>query len=308
MATFEGEFLFDNQLISKVENLIKNSKKHLLLISPYIDLDKRIQDALLQKKSQYDFELLLLFGKNEDNCYKSIKKDSLEFLKQFPNIEIRYNDRLHAKFYQNDFDWIVTSLNLYDYSLAKNIEVGFSCNYAAKGLIGKVINSTDSLINQGYEKVRQDVLGYEKDVDIIEKFRQIFESSELKYKTEPIIEEKSGFKGMIGGKKLNGFKVIEDNLNADANKNFIKPEAPNKSSSPIVNSSNGFKVVSASQLSKTFGVPQSEITNLMAKHGFINGDSITSVGISKGLSLKSYMGREYIAYPENLPELTELKK
>jgi len=129
------QFLFDNQLIAAVESLIKNSKHRLLLISPFIDLDRRIQDALRDKISKHDFELLVLFGKNEDNYYKSIKKDSLDFLKQFPNVEIRYNDRLHAKFYQNDFDYIMTSLNLYDYSLAKNIEVGITGNFASKGLI-----------------------------------------------------------------------------------------------------------------------------------------------------------------------------
>ena len=40
------QFLFDNQLISELESLIKNSKNELLLISPFIDLDRRIMDAL----------------------------------------------------------------------------------------------------------------------------------------------------------------------------------------------------------------------------------------------------------------------
>ena len=292
----EVQFLFDNQLIAELENLIKNAKHRLLLISPFIDLDKRIQDALRDKLTKHNFELLVLFGKNEDNCYKSIKKDSLDFLKQFPKIEIRYNDRLHAKFYQNDFDFIMTSINLYDYSLAKNIEVGIKGNFASKGLIGKV---TDTMLIQS-DKVTQTVFGTEKNIDPIEKFRIIFENSDLKYKTEPIIGDKEGLKGVFGSKKLNGFNVIIDNLSISI-KEIKSHKAEFISRSYI-------KTISASHLSISLGISLTDITNLLQRAGFIQDDKITATGLSKGLVMKNYMGKDYISYPENLVELNELKK
>lgn len=311
----EVDFLFDNQLIAALENIIKEAKHKLVLISPFIDLDRRIKDALLEKISKHDFEIQVLFGKNEDNIYKSIKKDSIEFLKQFPNIEIRYNDRLHAKFYQNDFTYMMTSLNLYDYSLAKNIEVGIACNYAKKGIIGKVLDGTGTMIANGVDKVGSDVFGMGMELNPIEKFQTIFEASELKYKTEPIIVDKNGISGFIGGKKLNGFNVKMDNLTSSYKEvKFAKME-------PISTTTNEFKQTknetfstasgkpqSASQLSKTHCIPASEITNLMQKSGFINGDKITSTGLLKGIVMKSYMGKDYIAYPDNLEELNNLKK
>jgi hypothetical protein len=310
------EFLFDNQLIASVESLIKDSKNQLLLISPFIDLDRRIQDALKDKLSKHDFELLVLFGKNEDNYYKSIKKDSLDFLKQFPNIEIRYNDRLHAKFYQNDFDYIMTSLNLYDYSLAKNIEVGIKGNYASKGLIGKVVDGTGTLIAQGVDKISQNVFGIGNDVNPIEKFQTIFYDSTLMYKTEPKIIDASGLKGFIGGKKLNGFNVKVNTFSDTtketksnkyetasviANQNISTPKTETVSSYSK-------KTQSASQLSKVIGVSQADITNIMQQAGLINGDKITSAGFSKGLVMKNYMGKDYIAYPDDLDELKKIKK
>ena len=310
------QFLFDNQLIAAVESLIKNSKHRLLLISPFIDLDRRIQDALRDKISKHDFELLVLFGKNEDNYYKSIKKDSLDFLKQFPNVEIRYNDRLHAKFYQNDFDYIMTSLNLYDYSLAKNIEVGITGNFASKGLNGKVVDGTGTLIAQGVDKIGQDVFGMGHDVNPIEKFQTIFQDSTLLYKTEPIKVSAGGIKGIIGGEKLNGFNVTVNTF-ADT----IKETKSNKSETVSVvaqeiksapktetASSPSKKVQSASQLSKALGVSQADITNIMQQSGLINGDKITSAGLAKGLVIKNYMGKDYIAYPDNLDELNKIKK
>ena len=309
------QFLFDNQLIAGVEKLIRESKNQLLLISPFIDLDRRIQDALREKLTKHDFELRVLFGKNEDNYYKSIKKDSFDFLKQFPDIEIRYNDRLHAKFYKNDFDYIMTSLNLYDYSLAKNIEVGIICNFGKKGLIGKVVSGTENLIIQGVDKVGKDVFGISNDVDPVEKFESIFNDSTLLYKTRPIVGDAEGFKGLVGGKKLNGINIEIDNFTLLPGQSKLERSSVNVSPIKEANSNAAEslagqvnKTQSASQLSKKLGVTQADIVNLMHQKGLIDGDQITPMGRGKGLVLKNYMGKDYIAYPDNLPELDELGK
>jgi len=292
----EVTFLFGNELIAEVEYLIKNAKHRLLLVSPFIDLDRRIQDALLEKKRKHDFELLVLFGKNENNIYKSIKKDSLDFLKKFPNIEIRYNDRLHAKFYQNDFDYIMTSLNLYDYSLAKNIEIGIISNYASKGIVGKLIDGADNIIAQGTDKMKEEFLGRDKEINPIEEIQKIFENSELKYKTKPIIISK----GVLNKKELKGFDVLKDELS-------IKTEGTKKGLNlENVVKKDIIKTFSASQLSKSLGISQNAITNKMEKSGLTKNGNITKQGISKGLIIKSYMGKDYIAYPENLIELNDL--
>lgn len=317
-------FLFDNQLIAELENLIKNAKNKLVLISPFIDLDKRIKDALAEKITQQDFKLYVLFGKNEANIYKSIKSDSIDFLKQFPNVEIKYEERLHAKFYQNDFDFIVSSINLYDYSLAKNIEVGIKFNYASKGILGKASDMTDNLITVGVDKVKQDVFGAKKEVNPLEEFQKIYDKAELKYKTEPIIVNKEGLKGLLGSKRLDGFNVVVDNLSKPVvsktektepkeslNKQEITKDVAEDVVMPAVQEATiNFepgKAVSASQLAKMHKVSLNEINELMQKSGLVNGDTITELGLVKGLQKKNYMGNNYIAYPENLEELKELK-
>ncbi|MBB1286932.1 hypothetical protein HRH25_21295 [Flavisolibacter sp. BT320] len=311
----EVEFLYDHQLVAEIEDLIRKAKNKLILISPFIDLDAKIVDALNEKKGLHNFELHVLFGKNENNYLRSIKRDSLEFFKQFPNVEIRYNERLHAKFYQNDFDYIVTSLNLYDYSLNNNIEVGIKCEYGAKGVLGKTIDTSISILGQGVEKVKQEVLGMEKKISPIEKFKSIFEASELKYKTQPILAEKGGIQGFIGGKKLDGFDVVVNNLEVfgtpkqnpanDSHSANIEVKVSVKAN--VVTNVYG-KCLSASQLSKIIGVQGKEITSYMERCGLIHKDGITETGKAKGLIFKNYMGNDYIAYPENLEELNDLKR
>lgn len=299
------QFLFDNQLIAELENLIRSSKKYLLLISPFIDLDRRIQDALREKIDKTDFQLHVLFGKNEDNYYKSIKKDSLAFLKNFPNIEIRYNDRLHAKFYQNDHDFILTSINLYDYSLAKNIEVGIKCSYASRGLIGRALDSTNNFVVLGVDKVKNEILGITNgEIHPVEKFQSIFQGSELRYKTSAVIEDQPGVIRFITERKLVGFNVIHDSLSVVSK---ISKPAVAKTAIAAISKGAG-KLLSVSQLSKTLGIPSGEIIYQMEVLGLISGDKITQKGLTRGLVMKNYMGKDYIAYPATLPELLRFRK
>jgi hypothetical protein len=312
--TEEVEFLFDTDLVAAVINLISSAKLKLVLISPFIDLDARVMDALNEKKGLHNFELHVLFGKNENNYLKSIKKDSLEFLKDFPNVEIRYNDRLHAKFYQNDYEYVMTSLNLYDYSLANNIEVGVRGEYALKGFVGKAFDMTAGMIGDGIGKVKHDVLGIEKSINPIEKFHTIYNASELKFKTLPIVGEKTGFFPLIGGKKLDGFEVVVDCLkqsSVSVSGYSVSTTTSNLvtevNTRPTVDRPVTNKCVSASQLSKTFGVHAKDITHLMETKGLIHSDQITDLGYAKGLIMKNYMGTNYIAYPDSLEEFRDLK-
>jgi len=209
----------------------------------------------------------------------------------------------------------MTSLNLYDYSLAKNIEVGIFASYAGKGLLGKLGDGTNTMLNQGVDKVKHEVLGFSnKNINPIEQFQKIFDSSEKKYKTEPIKVDQSGFKGLIGAQKLNGFKVLYDNLSSASRQSQAKfnyaenipKETKTIKNEPFLSSSN--KPLSVSQLSKILGVSTADITSKMQNSRLINGDKITDLGKSKGLVMKNYMGKDYIAYPESLAELDAFAK
>jgi hypothetical protein len=54
------------------------------------------------------------------------------------------------------------------------------------------------------------------------------------------------------------------------------------------------------------GVSQKEITAFIERSGYIKGEGITKLGIGKGLELKQYMGREYVAYPVDLVEFKKV--
>ena len=138
MATF----LTGNDLNAQLENLFEFAGEYLILISPYIKLHDRYASALKTKKDNPNLKIIVVFGKNENDFSKSMKQEDFNFFKDFPNIEIRYEKGLHAKYYANESSAILTSMNLYNFSQDNNIEAGVLTN--RKGILGS-LTSQDTL-------------------------------------------------------------------------------------------------------------------------------------------------------------------
>lgn len=119
-----AKFITGNKLNSELEEIFENAEFELILISPYIKLHERYISSLKSKMDKDNLKIILVFGKNEEDMSKSMKQADFDFFKEFPNIEIRYEKRLHAKYFANEEKAILTSMNLYSYSQDNNIEFG----------------------------------------------------------------------------------------------------------------------------------------------------------------------------------------
>ena len=128
-----AKFLGGNELNSEIERILENAKEKIILISPYIKLHDRYASVLRTKKDNPNLKITIVFGKNEEDISRSMKQDDFNFFKEFPNIQIRYEKRLHAKYYANESAAIMTSMNLYSYSQDNNIEAGVLTNLSLLG-------------------------------------------------------------------------------------------------------------------------------------------------------------------------------
>ncbi|ADR20188.1 hypothetical protein MATR_21960 [Marivirga tractuosa] len=154
-----AKFVTDDNLNSAISNLIEEAKETFIIISPFIKLHDRLRKRLNEKSKDYNFILTIVFGKNEKDLSKSLSIEDLDFFKSFPNVEIRYEPKLHAKYYANETSSILSSMNLYDYSQNNNIEFGivmksgrFSAediDYDSWNYFDKVIENSELL----YEKI-----------------------------------------------------------------------------------------------------------------------------------------------------------
>lgn len=182
-----AKFLKGNELNSQLEKIFEDAESQLVLISPYIKLHDRYKSSLLTKIANPNIEIVILFGKNEDDLSKSMKQDDFDFFKQFPNIEIRYEKRLHAKYYANETKAILTSMNLYGFSQNNNIEAGVLMESSIKGSF----TGENELDNNSWDY-----------------FRVVLEQSELLFEQKPVFEKKN----LLSSRKYVKSEILVDKL------------------------------------------------------------------------------------------------
>ncbi len=153
-----AKFLSTTALNSELEKLIREAQKELLFVSPYIKLHSNIRSILETKKERPEVSITVVFGKNKDNPSQSLGKEDMEFFQAFPSIEIRYSERLHAKYYASENGAILTSMNLYDFSQNNNIEFGVLLKTNFFKDIAVALTSDGSLDLQAYEYFHQEVI------------------------------------------------------------------------------------------------------------------------------------------------------
>jgi phosphatidylserine/phosphatidylglycerophosphate/cardiolipin synthase-like enzyme len=100
-----------------LEELIKDAKDRLILISPYLKLNDRMKE-LLADKNRLKIDVRMVYGKSE------LQPQEISWLKELTYIRTSFCKNLHAKCYLNEELCIITSLNLYEFSQVNNNEMG----------------------------------------------------------------------------------------------------------------------------------------------------------------------------------------
>ena len=162
-----AKFLNTRKAVSEIEDLIKNAGERLILVSPYLKLSKDFKELLTYRNSK-DKVTTVIFGKQELN------PDEMKFLQGLRFVVLKYNEDLHAKCYVNDDKMVITSLNLYAFSMANNKEMGV--------LIDKNDTVDTELFNDAF-----------KEVDYINETSQRFELNSPKPVFTKQTETKSTF-------------------------------------------------------------------------------------------------------------------
>ncbi len=115
-------------IVESIERLVKETSKFLLLVCPYWDFGERHDyyrkiRYSVRRKLNKGIHVVCVYRKNDNIC----KRDILSYFgyKEWPdNLQILYNVRpLHSKFYMNESDIIISSMNLLESSY-NNCELG----------------------------------------------------------------------------------------------------------------------------------------------------------------------------------------
>jgi hypothetical protein len=306
-----AKFLTGNELNSELEKLFERADEQLILISPFIKLHDRYISTLRTKKDNPKIEIIIVFGKNEEDLSKSMKQEDFNFFKEFPNIEIRYEKRLHAKYYSNESSAILTSMNLYNFSQDTNIEAGVMTKAT---LLGNLASN----FMTGEDTFDRTAWSY---------FSRVIEQSDLLFKKVPEYEST-----MLGlSKKYKSSKIEIDKLtdffanrpkydNSNRKESYVKKIVlaetkteirvePKTDTKPAYNISSETKFLSTTALSKEVGLSSKDLFSKFEKMNLIERKSdewiLTAAGKNKGALTKKGQYGEYIAWPDSI--INELK-
>ena len=100
-----------------LEELIKDARDRLVLVSPFLKLNDRIRE-LLADKNRLKIDVRIVYGKSE------LQPQEIDWLRELTYIRTSFCKNLHAKCYLNEELCIITSLNLYEFSQVNNNEMG----------------------------------------------------------------------------------------------------------------------------------------------------------------------------------------
>lgn len=121
-----------------LEELIKNAKERLILISPFLRLNDRIKE-LLEDKNRLKIDVRVVYGKSE------LQPAEINWLTALTYLRTSFCRNLHAKCYINEEMCIITSMNLYDFSQQNNNEMGVLINR----------NEDPELYKEAYEEAQR---------------------------------------------------------------------------------------------------------------------------------------------------------
>ncbi len=133
--TRNTQFITTQGINYYLDELIKHAKQKIILITPYIKLNPRLQE-LLQEKKQEGVEIIFI-------CKGDNRQEELAAY----STSVRIKNNLHAKCYFSENEAVITSLNLYTFSQINNVEMGvYMKNDGANSLYTEVISEVERLM------------------------------------------------------------------------------------------------------------------------------------------------------------------
>jgi hypothetical protein len=111
-----NDVIVDHEIPTEVINLIRDSEKYVVIVSPYIDLWTHLTNEL--KSSIERGVIVQLYYRT-----KEVKPKTINELKKI-GIELNNIDTLHSKLYLSENRGIMSSMNLYSFSSENSKEIG----------------------------------------------------------------------------------------------------------------------------------------------------------------------------------------
>ncbi|MEE9364781.1 MAG: phospholipase D family protein [Cellulophaga sp.] len=171
-----AKYLRTSSISAELENLIRDARKELYIISPYLKLSDHVRE-LLNDKEREKVDVRIIFGKQE------LAPTEMAFLEDLKYVRLYFSKNLHAKCYLNESKMIIASMNLYEFSQVNNREMG---------ILIDTENEEDRKVYEDATKDIESIIHNSEDFSYVKAPQKILQS-EKKPKPEKSTKSKTNF-------------------------------------------------------------------------------------------------------------------
>lgn len=202
------------KIAANIEDIIGKANEFIIVISPYLNVHDRLKQQYKNNSKRIAHNYLIY--REEKN--KNEGFTPLNWFNEVKNIKIFKHPNLHAKCYINESKALLTSANLYDYSLINNIELGVLFDSIEdKELYMNLLNEVQ-LIFQSCNSSIEHLIDYKESFSM----RRLYESLSKKYSFPKSTNENGAGYKYICKIVMEHYHFAEDELYED--KSAIKRE------------------------------------------------------------------------------------
>jgi len=123
--------------ISSIDSIILGAEKYIILVSPFWNCPQNVILSLLGALKN-GVQVVIFCRPTQKNGREKtlpIPREKWEYFKKFEKngqfvVKSEGLETLHSKLYMNEDKCLITSLNMYDYSVEKNIELGIELSWS----------------------------------------------------------------------------------------------------------------------------------------------------------------------------------
>ena len=143
-----AEFLTTADVNARLEKIVENAKKELILISPYLRVHDRLKRSI-EDRSRSGVKVRIVYREEKQ------KHEVSAWLESLTHVGTSFCKDLHAKCYLNEREALLTSMNLYEFSQQNNYEMGILVSHRSEQtLYGKIYNGAN-IVLQAATTVRE---------------------------------------------------------------------------------------------------------------------------------------------------------
>jgi hypothetical protein len=136
-----AELLTTKEILVALDNIIKKAEKYICIFTYNIKIDQNYLSRL-RNASKRNVTIIIVFGVDNGD------PDVVEEVLNLPNTTVYFKEYLHAKFYYNEKELLVGSMNLSEASAKNNFELGVLFKDAEyQTAIKKVKEEANEIIN-----------------------------------------------------------------------------------------------------------------------------------------------------------------